>query len=241
MKFTYEAIGVIKSSFNEKFGTPRQPHLNPDSRGEIHLNPRLNPEQSLKGLEEFSHLWVLFHFHLNRSSGFKASIHPPRLNGKKTGVFSTRSPHRANPIGLSVVKIERIENGIIYVSSLDLVDGTPIIDIKPYIPSADRVDHAEGAWTDQIDDQQLQVNLSSFPEIPGNPSKEEAERLKALFTRTIELDPRALPYKGDRENPHPYGNRYAILVEDYNVVFQLEGTQAQIIEISQGYKKPQKN
>jgi len=98
-----------------------------------------NPEHSLVGLDAFSHVWVIFNFHLNKNKGIKAKVKPPRLNGLKTGVFSTRSPHRPNPIGLSLAKIESIKDDVINLSGIDIVDGTPILDIKPYIPSYDSI------------------------------------------------------------------------------------------------------
>lgn len=96
-----------------------------------------NPEHSLEGLEEYSHMWVLYHFHKNDATHIRAKVAPPRLNGLRTGVFATRSPHRPSPIGLSLVKIEQVEDRTVYFSGVDMVDGTPVLDIKPYIPQYD--------------------------------------------------------------------------------------------------------
>ena len=107
-------------------------------RGVIELNSDLftNPEHALEGLEEYSHMWVIYHFHKNTSHP-KAKVAPPRLGGERVGVFATRSPHRPCPIGLSLVDIERIESSCISFYGTDMVDGTPVLDIKPYIPFYD--------------------------------------------------------------------------------------------------------
>lgn len=142
MEFTFPAIGLVHSCFKEKFGIPRQPGLAPLARGEIELLPPYNNPDALTGLEQCSHLWVQFVFHANRREHWKARVKPPRLGGNSTlGVFATRSPTRPAPIGLSVVKLEgwqlRDERLFISISGLDLLDGTPVLDIKPYVPYVD--------------------------------------------------------------------------------------------------------
>lgn len=131
-------IGVIRTEFFNKTAVPRQPSLGSEILGklEISLETFTNPEHSLEGLEEFSHLWILYHFHKNQSHP-KAKVAPPRLNGGKVGVFSCRSPHRPCPIGLSLVRIDKIENSTIYFYGTDMIDGTPVFDVKPYIPDYD--------------------------------------------------------------------------------------------------------
>ncbi|XP_055379622.1 uncharacterized protein LOC129610876 [Condylostylus longicornis] len=134
----FKPIGVIRTAFPEKRAVPRQSTLAGKLRGIIDINPDVftNPEHSLQGLQEFSHLWVIYHFHRNNSHS-KTKVAPPRLGGEKVGVFSTRSPHRPCPIGLSLVEINKIEGSIIYFSGTDMVDETPVLDIKPYIPFYD--------------------------------------------------------------------------------------------------------
>ncbi|ACE82875.1 tRNA (N6-threonylcarbamoyladenosine(37)-N6)-methyltransferase TrmO [Cellvibrio japonicus] len=148
MNFTFPAIGIVHSCFKEKFGIPRQPGLAPLARGEIELLPPYDDPDALAGLEGTSHLWVEFVFHANRREDWKARVKPPRLGGNKTlGVFATRSPTRPSPIGLSVVRLHDWEQRegklFIRISGLDLLDGTPVLDIKPYIPYADCVLAAE--------------------------------------------------------------------------------------------------
>ncbi|XP_043640533.1 tRNA (adenine(37)-N6)-methyltransferase isoform X1 [Drosophila teissieri] len=134
----FRPIGVIRTAFPEKRAVPRQSIVGSRLRGIIQLNDGVftNPEHSLEGLADFSHLWVIYHFHRNNAHP-KAKVAPPRLGGERVGVFSTRSPHRPCPIGLSLVEIEKIENATISFFGTDMVDGTPVLDIKPYIPHYD--------------------------------------------------------------------------------------------------------
>lgn len=135
---TFKPIGIIRTNFAEKRAVPRQANIAETilSRVELCKDLYTNPEQSLETLEEFSHLWIIYNFHLNEPHS-KPKISPPRLDGKKVGVFATRSPHRPNAIGMSLVKLDRVEGSTIYFYGTDIVDSTPLIDIKPYIPSYD--------------------------------------------------------------------------------------------------------
>ncbi|XP_008048731.1 tRNA (adenine(37)-N6)-methyltransferase [Carlito syrichta] len=134
-----EPIGYLESCFLAKNGTPRQPSICSHSRACLRIRKSIfnNPEHSLMGLEQFSHVWILFVFHKNGHLSCKAKVQPPRLNGAKTGVFSTRSPHRPNAIGLTLAKLEKVEGGAIYLSGIDMIHGTPVLDIKPYIADYD--------------------------------------------------------------------------------------------------------
>ncbi|XP_055624775.1 uncharacterized protein LOC129767675 [Toxorhynchites rutilus septentrionalis] len=134
----FTPIGVIKTIFLEKRAVPRQASVAPKLMSRIQINPTVfnNPEHSLEGLEKFSHIWIIYHFHRNRAH-LKAKVAPPRLIGERVGVFSTRSPHRPCSIGLSLVQLDRIEDATVYFYGTDMVDGTPVLDIKPYIPQYD--------------------------------------------------------------------------------------------------------
>ena len=145
VSFPFRPIGYASSCFSQRNGTPRQPHLSPSARCSIHLSPDI-PPSSLSGLEDFSHIWILYVFHENNDlaklwagdrSGIKAKIAVPRLNGEKRGVLSTRSPHRPNPIGLSSATIISVdaEKGIIVLGGADVVDGSPIIDLVCHLHS----------------------------------------------------------------------------------------------------------
>uniref|UniRef100_A0A8D8I937 tRNA (Adenine(37)-N6)-methyltransferase n=1 Tax=Culex pipiens TaxID=7175 RepID=A0A8D8I937_CULPI len=135
---SFDPIGTIKTVFSDKRAVPRQASVASELLSRIELNQTIfnNPEHSLEGLDSFSHIWILYHFHRNPAH-FKTKVAPPRLGGMRIGVFSTRSPHRPCPIGLSLVQMDRIENSTIYFYGTDMVDGTPVLDIKPYIPQYD--------------------------------------------------------------------------------------------------------
>lgn len=135
---TFKPIGIVRTDFPEKRAVPRQPSVCSKLTGHIELNKDVfnNPEHSLDRLGEFSHLWIIYHFHKNESHA-KAKVAPPRLGGERVGIFSTRSPHRPCPIGLSLVEIDRIDACRIYFRGTDMVDGTPVLDVKPYIPRYD--------------------------------------------------------------------------------------------------------
>ncbi|CAL0330381.1 unnamed protein product [Lupinus luteus] len=145
-------IGTIHSCFSTRNGTPRQPLLVPLARASLVFNTTRVPPASLEGLAEYSHCWILYIFHLNTDleklwkhpsqSGFKAKVRVPRLKGGKMGVFATRSPHRPCPIGLTVAKIEAVHENMMLLSGVDLVDGTPVLDVKPYVPYCDSIKEA---------------------------------------------------------------------------------------------------
>ncbi|GIZ03420.1 hypothetical protein CEXT_71161 [Caerostris extrusa] len=139
--YSMSPIGFISSCFKNKNGIPRQPSLCPAAKGTLSIEKKIfnNPEHSFIGLDGFSYIWVLFVFHKNGSeNAVKAKVHPPRLNGSSVGVFSTRSPHRPCAIGLSLIKLEKLKvRNTLFLSGIDLLDGTPVLDIKPYIPFYD--------------------------------------------------------------------------------------------------------
>ncbi|CAH2241550.1 jg25529 [Pararge aegeria aegeria] len=138
-EITYKPIGYIETAFSNKRGVPRQSSVLTTARGVVVIDSSVfnNPEHALCGLAEFSHMWIIFHFHMTESSNAPAKVSPPRLEGEKRGVFSTRSPHRPCPIGLSLVKLHSIDGNKIYFNGVDMVNGTPVLDIKPYIPQYD--------------------------------------------------------------------------------------------------------
>lgn len=139
-------IGHLKSCFREKFGTPRQPLLAPGATASLTIAKEFLPEHALAGLDRFTHVWLISYFHLNTNKMIRPKIHPPRLKGESVGLFASRSPHRPSPIGLSLARLVRVEGGTIHLAGIDLVDGTPILDIKPYIPEWDSVPEASSGW-----------------------------------------------------------------------------------------------
>ena len=172
MKKTVEAIGYIENDFTEKFGIPRQSGKAEGVVSRIHFYPPYGAEECFKAIDGFSHLWLLFDFSAARTETFHATVRPPRLGGNtRVGVFASRSPFRPNGIGLSVVRllsVERTEQGIcLLVAGADLLNGTPILDVKPYLPHADCVFGAVGGYADGVAEKRLNVCF--------------AEELKAKF------------------------------------------------------------
>ncbi len=143
MSYSVSPIGFVRSCFKEKFAIPRQPQLAPAARGVLELVPPFDQAHALDGLEQVSHVWLLFLFHQALEAAPRLRVRPPRLGGNRmVGVFATRSTHRPNGIGQSVVRLERIESGRLHLSGIDLLDGTPVLDIKPYVPYADAIEDA---------------------------------------------------------------------------------------------------
>ena len=152
MEFRYSSIGVIRSAFPEKFGIPRQPGLVPESRATVEMENNPEFRTALQALEKFSHCWIIFAFHDVDAGHWNPTVRPPRLGGaKRVGLFASRSPHRPNPIGISAVRIDRVEADArggpkLHVSGADFLDGTPVLDIKPYIKYADSIPRASDGW-----------------------------------------------------------------------------------------------
>ena len=142
-------VAYLRSCFGEKFAIPRQPALAPAARGVVELLPPFDTGDAVDGLEQVSHVWLLFLFHQTLEERPRLKVRPPRLGGNQSlGVFASRATHRPNGIGQSVVKLDRVEPGRLHVSGIDLLDGTPILDIKPYIPFVDSVPQAHNAIAD---------------------------------------------------------------------------------------------
>nr|XP_054754452.1 tRNA (adenine(37)-N6)-methyltransferase-like [Lytechinus pictus] len=144
-------IGYIRSCFKSKNGTPRQPSVCGYARAKLEIlkSVFVCPDHSLDGLSQFSHVWILFVFHENSQEKFtKAKVKPPRLNGRKVGVFASRSPHRPNPIGLTLARLDKVEGNTLYLSGVDMIDRTPVLDIKPYVTDYDNPKQASSRTTD---------------------------------------------------------------------------------------------
>ena len=140
MQHTVSPVGIVRSCFKEKFAIPRQPQLAPAARGVLEVLPPFDQGEAVAGLEQVSHVWLLFLFHQALEDKPRLKVRPPRLGGNKSmGVFATRATHRPNGIGQSVVRLEGVEPGRLLLSGIDLLDGTPVLDIKPYVPYADSI------------------------------------------------------------------------------------------------------
>ena len=174
-------IGIVHSLFKEKFSIPRQPGL-VSFESKIELLPPYNRPEALIGLEDFSHLWIIFDFHgIETSDNSSLTVRPPRLGGnKKLGVFATRSPNRPNNIGLSLVKLLRIEGSNLIISGGDFLDQTPVYDIKPYLKEIESHPEARSGWTDELSNTKLKVVFQC----------ECHEDLKEKIIEVLSLDPR---------------------------------------------------
>lgn len=210
--YKLEPIGYIHSCFKEKFAIPRQPLLAPAATGIIELSPPYNQPEALAGLEQISHLWLLFIFHQTIEDKPRLKVRPPRLGGNKSlGVFATRSTYRPNHIGQSVVKLERIIDNKLHVSSIDLVDGTPIVDIKPYIPYADIVAEAINGIAENPPSP-IKVIWSSAALTQVKQHEHRLQKpLKALIEQCLSQDP-----KPAYQNPEPT-REYGTCLWDVNI------------------------
>lgn len=230
-------IGFVKSCYLDKFGTPRQSGLVPAATAELRILPEFQPELSLQGLSEFSHLWLIFHFHKNTNLVFRPKVHPPRLGGDTTGVFASRSPHRPNPLGLSLAKIEKVEGSLIWLSGLDLIDETPVFDIKPYLPTTEALPQAKGAWTDQKQDIEIDWEPEALGIMKSWSESSKRPQLRELIESTIKLDPRPVVYRGFEGVSDPkYRQIHAVRLFEGDVKFQfLEPNKARIVQIIPHY------
>lgn len=203
---TLKVIARIHTDFPTKFGIPRQSGLVEELVGEITFEPTYRQPEALMGLEEYSHLWLLWDFSQVQREGWTATVHPPRLGGKeKRGVFATRSPFRPNPIGLSCVKLLKVitegeDAPKLLVAGADLMDGTPIYDIKPYLPYADCIVDARGGFGEAHKKDQIQVD---FPEeLLERIPEDKREAAMAVLSQ----DPRAAYHK---QEDYVYGMSFA--------------------------------
>ena len=235
-QYSLQPIGIIHSPYKEKFGTPRQPGL-VSSQCSIELIPPYNQRQALKGLEGFSHLWISFIFDQAirdpqsnpQSNNWQPTVRPPRLGGnEKIGVFASRSPFRPNNLGLSVAKILDIEQQdkklFIHVEGLDIIDGTPVVDIKPYIPYVDAVADAKEGFATGQPEKKLGVEFSEQANQQLE-NTQNTEALKQLIVEVLQLDPRPA-YKQQEQQ-----GEYGILLDDFNVRWVIQDRAAIVVSI----------
>lgn len=224
-QITFQTIGVIRSPYREKFGTPRQPGL-VDARCRLELLPPYNQPDAVRGLDTFSHIWISFVFHQTAGQGWQPLVRPPRLGGNaKVGVFASRSGFRPNPLGLSLVRLEGVEisQGVhLLITGADLVDGTPVLDIKPYIPFVESQPAAQGGFVDGPPPRLVvewsdsaQQQLAALP-----------DDMPALIEDVLAQDPRPA-YQDDTQRV------YGVLLERWNIRFQVVGDCIQVLSIDE--------
>lgn len=238
-------IGVVRSPFDRKVDAPRQPRAAEGIEGRIELDPTL--AHALEDLEGFEHIWVLAW--MDRVEGFRPKVLPPRST-KKRGVFATRSPHRPNPIALSVTELLRIEGTTLYVRGLDLLDGTPVLDIKPYVPWADAIPRSRAGW---LEEEEKRLTEGERPEDPRRAYEVViADRARAqlawLAERGVAIEPTLRTVLEASPHPHPYrrirkdranDGVLVLALSEWRVAFRIdpaEPRRVHVVEVRSGYR-----
>lgn len=222
----FTPIGHIRSCFAEKNGTPRQGSICPSSRAslELKLPATLNPLHAVEGLDQFSHVWLLWQFHQNGVAAIRSKVAPPRLDGERVGLYATRSPHRPNAIGLSAVRLERIEGSTLHLSGVDLVDGTPVFDVKPYVPIADSLPPADVSvpyWlrpeTAPVADLEVEITEEARAQIrelePALAFFRSAAEAEGAIRQVLRADPRSVFWRNSHGD-----ELYGFSIDQLNVV-----------------------
>ena len=226
--FSFSPIGTISSCFEEKFGIPRQPGLVPAATAKLSLNKQFN-ENCVRGLDGFSHIWIHFVFHKTQQQGWKAMVRPPRLGGNaKVGVFASRSTFRPNALGLSVVKLDKIvgieSRVVLHLSACDLLDGTPVLDIKPYLPYVDALPEAKGGFASTPPRSEYQVVFSDEAAIQCQLASEQTgQDIRILIRQILALDPRPSYHKKANKPETTVDNRsrtYSMKLCDFDLKWQ---------------------
>ena len=224
---TLDPIGTVHTCFGGKFGVPRQPGLCPSAWGRLVFNSPYRSPEAIRGIDGFSHLWLIFGFHETVDQGWKPTVRPPRLGGnRRVGVFASRSTFRPNGLGLSLVRLEGIDASaadapVLLLGGVDLLDGTPIYDIKPYLPYAESIpDAAVGFAGDEIPRLQIEVAdeaAEAFSSLP--------ERSQAVIREALALDPRPAVQAEDSDRV------FGALLCGHDVRFTIAASVCHIVEI----------
>lgn len=220
--YSISAVGHIQSPYKQKFAIPRQPRLVPEAKAKLIFAPDFNREEFVRGIDEFTHIWLLFRFHETADKGYSPMVRPPRLGGnERKGVFATRATFRPNAIGMSAVKLEGIEykNGqlSLLLAGIDLLDGTPIIDIKPYLPYSDAMLDASAGFADTRPETQMSVEFN--PEVTLFIEQQtQYPDLLNFISNVLKQDPRPA-YKKQKNGEQSYG----MTLYDYNIRWQVNG------------------
>ena len=243
---TFVPIGVVRSPFADRVSAPRQPSASREAAGTIELFPGRDFEHALSDLDGWERIWVVFCFHLNPPGAWRPKVLPPRSAGKRRGVFSTRSPHRPNPIGLSVVRLSAVRGLVLHVRDVDMVDGTPVLDLKPYVPYADAFPASRTGWLSPL--------LPADPGVPVDPEpgfavawaplaaeqaawlrSEHGVDLEDPVRRVLELGPQPHPYRRIKAE----GDGFRLAVKDWRIRFRVDGRAVTVEAIRSGYRPAQ--
>ncbi len=230
MTYELKAIGVIHSCFKEKFGIPRQPGLVPEAAATLELLPPYNCPEIVRGIEQFSHIWLLFVFHGSPQNRWQPLVRPPRLGGnQRIGLFASRTTFRPNPIGMSAVKLERVESGVdrllLHLKGVDLLDGTPVVDIKPYIPYADSVPNAEGGFAQNAPPCKHTVTFTDEAATRCHELSHQYPHLRIMIEQLLQSDPRPAYKEEDK------GRVYGMHLWDFDLRWRVIGDQVEVLEL----------
>lgn len=237
MAYEFEPIATLHTCFKEKFGIPRQPNLVKAAPAKLVFKPQFARPEVVRGLEEFSHIWLLFLFHRSRKKDFRPMVRPPRLGGnKKVGVFASRSPFRPNPVGMSAVRLISVEQTpqgpVLHLSGADILDGTPVLDIKPYLPYADILPRATDGFAPGPPASRLLVEFAPKALDQCRALEEKIPQLHDLITQTLSLDPRP----GYRARETDLENRvYGMRLFDLDVKWRVEGRTVRVVSLDRGH------
>ncbi len=238
MKFEFGPIGIIHSCFKEKFGIPRQSGLIPEAEAMLEILPPYNRGEAFRDIEGYSHLWLSFVFHAAIRGQWKPTVRPPRLGGnQRVGVFATRSPFRPNPIGLSVVKLIELDSSAqqirLRLGGVDLLDGTPVLDIKPYLPYSDAIPDAAAGFAPTPPGREIRLEFSAQAEseLQVHPA-ERASHLKRLIYQILVNNPRPSYLEQEKRN------RFGMRLYDFNIIWQVEDDRYLITELSPLSEQP---
>nr|WP_282571227.1 tRNA (N6-threonylcarbamoyladenosine(37)-N6)-methyltransferase TrmO [Methylonatrum kenyense] len=224
-------IGIVRSCFNDRFGIPRQPGLAPHATAELHFRSPYDVAESLIGLDTCSHIWVQFLFHGTRHRGWRPTVRPPRLGGnRRVGVFASRSPYRPAPVGLSVVALDGVEVGsrgpVLRLRNHDLADGTPVLDIKPYLPWSDSLpDALPPQGFDASPAPRLKVAFNEESRAVCERAAGQGLRLRELIEEVLRQDPR--PAYRQRQAGHVHG----MCLHGFNVRWQVQDGCAEVVSV----------
>ena len=235
-------IGFIQSCYKEKFGIPRQPGLVTAAQAQLKLLPEFSQAEAFKGLDQFSHVWLIFQFHANPNAVWSNTVRPPRLGGnKRLGVFATRSMFRPNPLGLSVARLEKLEfsgqQACLHLSALDLLDGTPVFDVKPYLPYADSLPTAQGGFAEHAPNINWEVVFT--PEAQAQCQSKSVQLgtdLGLLIQQILQQDPRP-SYRGQAEDTRIY----AMKLYDFDLQWHYKAKLIEVIGLVDCSKSPVTN
>ncbi|MES9940117.1 MAG: tRNA (N6-threonylcarbamoyladenosine(37)-N6)-methyltransferase TrmO [Candidatus Thiodiazotropha sp. 6PLUC2] len=231
MKFDLQTIGLIQSCFKEKFGIPRQSGLIPEAEALLKILPPYNRPEAFRDIEGYSHLWISFIFHRSIRDQWKPTVRPPRLGGnERVGVFASRSPFRPNPIGLSVVELLQLDISdqqvTLRLGGVDLLDGTPVIDIKPYIPYSDAIPNARAGFAPTPPNREIELSFSAEAEAElQKHSSSQIDHLKRLIQQVLANDPRPA-YLIEQQR-----NRFGMRLYDFNILWEVEQNRFLVLQI----------